>query len=74
MELLEKIKQTKSRQEIAELIQPLKANDLRQLAKEMNIPISLKGKDKEYIKAKIISWCGIKIDNDIISKINLKEA
>ena len=74
MELLEKIKQTKSRQEIAELIQPLKANDLRQLAKEMNIPISLKGKDKEYIKAKIISWCGIKIDNDIILKINLKEA
>lgn len=73
MELLEKIKQAKSRQEIAELIQPLKTKELIELARLLNILNSFKGKNKDFIRNMIISRYGSKIDAEILLNIDLKE-
>ena len=73
MELLEKIKQAKSRQEIAELIQPLKTKELIELARLSNILNSFKGKNKDFIRNMIISRYGSKIDAEILLNLDLKE-
>lgn len=73
LELLQEVKQAKSRKEIAELIQPLKTNELIELARLSYILNSFKGKNKDFIRNVIISRYGSKIDAEIILNTDLKE-